>query len=216
MNIAANSYLFLISFLTNLKNFLKSLTMIDVIFFFAVLLLMILLVTLYYFIKSNEDYYDVTDKSNNESNSSETLLENKEDLSASGFTEENAVININELDNSYLFNSISEDEEGELLDLETISKKLENKETTPIDLTMFEEEQERDAIISYDELIRKSSSPTVTYKKETMLDDLSVKEVDIESLSNSLVHKEAASEALSYSEEEEFLDSLKKLQQQLN
>ena len=216
MNIAANSYLFLISFLTNLKNFLKSLTMIDVIFFFAVLLLMILLVTLYYFIKSNEDYYDVTDKSNNESNSNETLLENKEDLSASGFTEENAVININELDNSYLFNSISEDEEGELLDLETISKKLENKETTPIDLTMFEEEQERDAIISYDELIRKSSSPTVTYKKETMLDDLSVKEVDIESLSNSLVHKEAASEALSYSEEEEFLDSLKKLQQQLN
>ena len=217
MNISDINYLFFSSFLTNLKNFLASLTMIDVIFFFAVLLLMILLVTLFYFIKSNEDYYDVHEENNNDFNQVENFVEESQSSPSIDYSEENAVININEIDNN-LFNSTYNDEEGELLDLETISKKLENKENTPIDLTMFEEEQERDAIISYDELLKKSSIPTVTYKRETMLDDLSVKEVDLDSLSKPLVKNESESvnQTISYGEEEAFLDALKRLQQQLN
>ena len=217
MNISDINYLFFSSFLTNLKNFLASLTMIDVIFFFAVLLLMILLVTLFYFIKSNEDYYDVHEENNNDFNQVENFVEESQSSPSIDYSEENAVININEIDNN-LFNSTYNDEEGGLLDLETISKKLENKENTPIDLTMFEEEQERDAIISYDELLKKSSIPTVTYKRETMLDDLSVKEVDLDSLSKPLVKNESESvnQTISYGEEEAFLDALKRLQQQLN
>ena len=217
MNISDINYLFFSSFLTNLKNFLASLTMIDVIFFFAVLLLMILLVTLFYFIKSNEDYYDVHEENNNDFNQVENFVEESQSSPSIDYSEENAVININEIDNN-LFNSTYNDEEGELLDLETISKKLENKENTPIDLTMFEEEQEIDAIISYDELLKKSSIPTVTYKRETMLDDLSVKEVDLDSLSKPLVKNESESvnQTISYGEEEAFLDALKRLQQQLN
>ena len=54
--------LFLISstnIFNNIKDFLSSLTIIDVTFFFAVLFLMIVVVTLLYFIKVNEEVKEV-------------------------------------------------------------------------------------------------------------------------------------------------------------
>ena len=181
--------------LNNIKEFLSSLTMIDVIFFFAVLLLMILIVTLLYFIKVNEE---VRIKDNIEENNNELLNNNveKEEINYYG----------------------DDDEEGELLDLESITKALENKENN-IDLTAFEEEQEKDAIISYDELINKTKSGSINYKSENTFDDLTVKEVDLNNLINESSKTEVEvnkSQVISYAQEEAFLEALKKLQKQIN
>ena len=182
-----------IDFIKNVKDFVSSLTIIDITFFFSVVLLMILVVTLLYFIKMNEDTKD-----------NEEII--KENLTKD--------LNVNKEEAKY-----SDEEEGELFDLESITKALESKEPSNIDLTAFEEEQEKDAIISYDELINKSKSGAINYKSESMLDDLLVKEVDLNNIvdestgSSEIVGK---TQVISYAQEEAFLEALKKLQQQLN
>lgn len=195
MNI--NNFLLIsnINILSNIKEFLSSLTVIDVTFFFAVLLLMILIVTLLFFIKLNEESKD---------------------------KEEDIEKIVNDLDENKAEEEVkyySDDEEGELLDLESITKALENKQNENIDLTAFEEEQEKDAIISYDELINKTKTGSINYKSENMMDDLVVKEVDLDNLINESIKNEnetIKSQVISYAQEEAFLDALKKLQQQLN
>ena len=192
-----------VNIIKNLSDFLSSLTLIDVIFFFSIILLMVLVVVLLYFIKVNEDVVESDDKkenlelSNIESSINEDLSSPKEEV------------------NYY------DDEEGELIDLKCISEALDNGEKN-IELTKFEEEQEKDAIISYDELLRKTQSNEINYKNEVMMDDLSVKEVDLENFIkentdeinnvpvNNTVH------VISYHQEEAFLESLKKLEKQLN
>lgn len=184
--------------LRNIKDFLSSLTVIDVTFFFSVLLLMILIVTLLYFIKLNEEV---------------KVKEDIEDLNKNINDEKVSYVDENKVVNSY------DDEEGELLDLETITKALENKENNNIDLTVFEEEQEKDAIISYDELINKTKTGSINYKNESMMDDLSVKEVDLNNLfteSSGAGVEINRSQVISYAQEEAFLEALKKLQKQIN
>ena len=184
--------------LRNIKDFLSSLTVIDVTFFFSVLLLMILIVTLLYFIKLNEEV---------------KVKEDIEDLNKNINDEKVNYVDENKIVNSY------DDEEGELLDLETITKALENKENNNIDLTVFEEEQEKDAIISYDELINKTKTGSINYKNESMMDDLSVKEVDLNNLFTESSGAEVEinrSQVISYAQEEAFLEALKKLQKQIN
>ena len=125
---------------------------------------------------------------------------------------------VNYVDENKIVNSY-DDEEGELLDLETITKALENKENNNIDLTVFEEEQEKDAIISYDELINKTKTGSINYKNESMMDDLSVKEVDLNNLFTESSGAEVEinrSQVISYAQEEAFLEALKKLQKQIN
>ena len=181
--------------LKNVSDFLSSLTLIDVIFFFSIILLMVLVVVLLYFIKVNEDVVEEESKENIISKI-ESETEEKSDEEESAFVDE-----------------------GELVDLTSIKAALENLDNTKVDLTAFEEEQEKDAIISYDELINKSKSGCINYKNETMIDDLSVKEVDLDNLINE-VNKEEANKidthVISYAQEEAFLEALKKLQQQLN
>lgn len=213
----------ILSFTENLKNFLSSLTAIDIIFFFAVILLMILLVSLLYFIKSNEDYSDENNYVNMNIDNN-IKQDNKEFDYTNSFVENNHNFEEsikNNYDNETSFDNLARpiDEEGELLDLESITKALENKETNNIDLTSFEEEQERDAIISYDELLRKQQPQQpykVSYKKEMMYDDLSVKEVDLDSLSNPVIEEKHDIKLVSYEEEEAFLEALKSLQKSLN
>ena len=196
MNILNNILISSAGIFKNIKDFLSSLTVIDVVFFFAVLLLMILVVTLLYFIKINEE---VKEK--------DEIIEElrNEELSKNNSEEE--------------IKYYSDDEEGELLDLASITKALENKENDNIDLTAFEEEQEKDAIISYDELINKTKTGSINYKNESMLDDLSVKEVDLDNLINESASTEievSKSQVISYAQEEAFLEALKKLQKQIN
>ena len=189
--------LFLISstnIFNNIKDFLSSLTIIDVTFFFAVL--MIVVVTLLYFIKVNEEVKEKDEIIEELTTDQNSIKEDKEEVKYYG-----------------------DDEEGELLDLESITKALENKTNDAIDLTTFEEEQEKDAIISYDELINKTNFGTINYKNESMYDDLSVKEVDLDHLINETDKSSVEvtkTQVISYAQEEAFLEALKKLQKQIN
>lgn len=78
------------------------------------------------------------------------------------------------------------DEEPEVIEvlsrdnsIEEISKMIEDTlEQEPIDLTRFEEEQEKDAIISYDELVKRAGAKKIVYKVETK--EESIKEEKIE------------------------------------
>ncbi|MBR5662607.1 MAG: hypothetical protein IKX00_03015 [Bacilli bacterium] len=179
----------------NIKDFLSSLTVIDITFFFAILFLMIVVVSLLCFIKVNEE---VKEK--------DEIIEE--------LTKDQEIKNDNTEEVKYY-----DDEEGELLDLESITKALENKTNDAIDLTTFEEEQEKDAIISYDELISKTNNGTINYKNESMLDDLSVKEVDLDHLINETDKTSVEvtkPQVISYAQEEAFLEALKKLQKQIN
>ena len=191
--------LFLISstnIFNNIKEFLSSLTIIDVTFFFAVLFLMIVVVTLLYFIKVNEEVKEKVEIIEELTSDQNSIKEDKEEVKYYG-----------------------DDEEGELLDLESITKALENKTNDAIDLTTFEEEQEKDAIISYDELINKTNFGTINYKNESMYDDLSVKEVDLDHLINETDKSSVEvtkTQVISYAQEEAFLEALKKLQKQIN
>ncbi|MCR5787959.1 MAG: hypothetical protein K6G37_02625 [Bacilli bacterium] len=210
-----------LSFLDNVKSFLSSLTLIDVVFFFSVLLLMILVVVLLYFIKLNEDSIETIEEIKEEpakEEVKETLTEaiaSEKLIEDEVYNEENAPISTDEI----LKTDIYDDEEGELLDLEAITKKLEENKSTNVDLTSFEEEQEKEAIISYDELISKTRGGAINYKKESMIDDVSVKEVDLSNIVNStsnavIENKEA--KVIRYDEEEAFLSALKTLQKQIN
>lgn len=65
--------------------------------------------------------------------------------------------------------------------IEEISKMIENTlEQEPINLTVFEEEQEKDAIISYDELVKRAGAKKIVYKVETKEEP--VKEQKIEEI----------------------------------
>jgi hypothetical protein len=56
--------------------------------------------------------------------------------------------------------------------IEEISKLIENTlEQEPIDLTNFEEEQEKDAIISYDELVKRAGAKKIIYRAETKAEE---------------------------------------------
>ena len=194
-----------VNIIKNLSDFLSSLTLIDVIFFFSIILLMVLVTVLLYFIKVNEDVVEVEEETNDNTPKTEEVL---------NITKE--YTNEPKEEVSYY-----DDEEGELIDLKSISEALDNGEKN-IELTKFEEEQEKDAIISYDELLRKTQNTGINYKNEVMMDDLSVKEVDLENFINE--NKEEINntvtkpnvQVISYYQEEAFLESLKKLEQQLN
>lgn len=181
---------------STIKGFVSSLTMIDVIFFFSIILLMNLVIILLYFIKLNDDSSNVEVVKNN-------VVEEKEEV-----IENNILSNYNV-------------EEDELIDLETITRALEKRESSAVELTKFEEDQENDAIISYDELISRTKNNEINYKKESMIETVAVKEVDVDNITTEL-NKENINEeninvnVISYREEEEFLKALKTLQSQLN
>ena len=54
------------------------------------------------------------------------------------------------------------------------------KNPKPIDLTAFEEEEEKNAIISYDELVKKAGAKKIVYKTEKATINEEVKEEKIE------------------------------------
>ena len=105
-------------------------------------------------------------------------------------------------------------EEGELLDLETITKRLEENNSEPITMNDDEEEQEQRAIISYDELLEKQKDLKINYEEEEQKGDLTIKKVDLDNISTP-VEKEPP-KSISFEKEEAFLDALKKLQEQIN
>lgn len=192
--------------------FLKSLSFVDVVFLTAVILLLILIVTLLYFIKINKDEISEDDLfSQNMKNNEikEKPKEKKEDIIDKIVKENTEEINDEEYN----------DEEGELLDLESLTKKLkaeQNADQTKID--KYEQEQEEKAIISYDELLKKNNHYAINYEKEEVVDDLIIKKVNLNDLVNKNIEENINNNVrvISYQKEEDFLKALKELNSLLN
>ena len=191
------------SIIKDIYNFINSLSFVDIVFLGAVIALLILIVTLVYFIKINKD--EVLENS---------ILDNKvtnkkEDIVDMIIKENTEKIKEEEYN----------DEEGELLDLESLTEKLKNEEKTDqIKIDKYEQEQEEKAIISYDELLSKKNHYAINYEKEEQLDDIVVKKVNLNDLVNKNVEDNAKNivQVISYQKEEDFLKALKELNSLLN
>lgn len=170
----------------------SALSWVDIVFFLAVMFLIILVVTLIYFILINDE------EDNNSKNSVkkiEITEPNKEEVAI--FDDPN--------------------EEGELIDLKTLTKRLEEKENNPIAMNDYEEEQEQKAIISYDELISRDKDYKLNYEEEQQVGDITIKKVDLDNISTPVAKEEKPlPKVISYEKEEAFLEALKKLQEQIN
>lgn len=193
--------------LKDIYSFLRILSLVDIIFFVAIITLLILLVTLVYFIRINkdvlkeDDFFPPTDSKQKveEVKTENNIIEEKKAPEVELVEEYN-------------------DEEGELLDLESLTKKLKEEGTERVTCTEYEKDQEEKAIISYEELLQKKNKYAINYEKEEIMDDLIVKKVNL----NDLVNKNeedivnAEIRVISYQKEEAFLDALKELNKILN
>ena len=108
----------------------------------------------------------------------------------------------------------------DMLDLEKISKNIESEyKPEPIELTSYEQEQEDNAIISYEELVKNKDtgySYDESYKSND--DEISVKKLDLDKVSNKVESPQEHIEVklMTYDKEEAFLAALKQLQKELN
>lgn len=208
------------NFLKDVYNFISYLTFVDIFFFVAIITLLILIVTLIYFIKINNDV--LNDNDNSSKGNSEKIKKNYNSL-------ENDILNIIEnsdqeeikkndsLDNVEEYN----DEEEALLDLESLTKKLQTEQSQKeVSITAYEKDQEEKAIISYDELLKKRNKYAINYEKEEVFDDLVVKKVNLHDLENKNEIEEIKEikgvRVISYTKEEAFLSALKELNKLLN
>lgn len=106
-------------------------------------------------------------------------------------------------------------------DIEAVTKAIE-KDYKPetIRLTSYEEEQENNAVISYEELLKNKDKISVSYDDEYEFEEptLSVKKFDLTNTSETPVIDESKLKVqlMSYEKEEEFLKALKDLQSNLS
>lgn len=106
-------------------------------------------------------------------------------------------------------------------DIEAVTKAIE-KDYKPetIRLTSYEEEQENNAVISYEELLKNKDKKSVSYDDEYEFEEptLNVKKFDLTNTSETPVIDESKLKVqlMSYEKEEEFLKALKDLQSNLS
>ena len=106
-------------------------------------------------------------------------------------------------------------------DIEAVTKAIE-KDYKPetIRLTSYEEEQENNAVISYEELLKNKDKISVSYDDEYEFEEptLSVKKFDLTNTSETPVIDESKLKVqlMSYEKEEDFLKALKDLQSNLS
>ena len=107
-------------------------------------------------------------------------------------------------------------------DISKVTKNLEEnyKPATPnIKLTSCEEEQENNAIISYDELVKTREMNVVTYDDNfsNTEPDLDIKKIDLEGTGKiKIIDPKIEVKLIEYEKEEEFLRVLKDLQSKLS
>jgi hypothetical protein len=109
----------------------------------------------------------------------------------------------------------------ERFDLEKITKNIE-RDYKPVNirLTSYEQEQEDNAIISYDELVSQMNNNKINYDVSYTHedDDISVKKIDVDHEFKGELHvsnNRTGLTCMSYEKEEEFLKALKQLQSTL-
>ena len=122
-------------------------------------------------------------------------------------------------DGEEVLNAVSEKKDD--FDIEAVNKSIE-KDYKPetIRLTSYEEEQENNAVISYEELLKNKDKISVSYDDEYEFEEptLSVKKFDLTNTSETPVIDESKLKVqlMSYEKEEEFLKALKDLQSNLS
>ena len=192
----------------DIYKFINYLSLVDIIFLSAIIVLLILVVTLIYFIRINEDVLGEDD-----------FFPPSNSLKEDDIKKEDIIEKI-EVNNPEVAEEEYNDEEGELLDLESLTEKLKAEEESGerISCTEYEKDQEEKAIISYEELLQKKNKYAINYEKEEVRDDLIVKKVNLNDLVNKNEEVELKEEVrvISYQKEEDFLSALKELNNLLN
>lgn len=122
-------------------------------------------------------------------------------------------------DGEEALNAVSDKKDD--FDIEAVTKAIE-KDYKPetIRLTSYEEEQENNAVISYEELLKNKDKISVSYDDEYEFEEptLNVKKFDLTNTSETPVIDESKLKVqlMSYEKEEEFLKALKDLQSNLS
>ena len=122
-------------------------------------------------------------------------------------------------DGEEALNAVSDKKDD--FDIEAVTKAIE-KDYKPetIRLTSYEEEQENNAVISYEELLKNKDKISVSYDDEYEFEEptLSVKKFDLTNTSETPVIDESKLKVqlMSYEKAEEFLKALKDLQSNLS
>lgn len=173
----------------NLYTYIGSFSLTDVIFFSALIILLILIVVMIYIVKINLTPEETVN----------TILTNNDPVPPI-------------IDEEYSNNEYSDDEECAIIDMASLTKKIEDSNKDEfMTLSEYEEEQEKTAIISYEELVNKSKKiipSNITYVEEKEIaPDYKVKQIDVKSLEN----KQVSTVSVNISEEEAFLQSLQSL-----
>ena len=128
-------------------------------------------------------------------------------------------------------------EKEEDIDLQSIINAIDESPKPTIDLTAYEEEQENNAIISYDELVNGVKQKEIYYTKEEMVDDvIPVKKITLDAPKEPVVNirnfeitpgepkitysseekSDVEEKIFAYEKEEAFLKALKQLNELLN
>ena len=122
-------------------------------------------------------------------------------------------------DGEEVLNAVSDKKDD--FDIEAVTKAIE-KDYKPetIRLTSYEEEQENNAIISYDELIRNKDKININYDDEysNPIPELEVRKISFseDKNENTLEMPKLNVKMFEYEEEENFLKALKELQKDLS
>lgn len=110
----------------------------------------------------------------------------------------------------------------ERFDLEAITKNIsENYKPATVRLTSYEQEQEDNAIISYEELVNKMNHNKINYDNNYVHEesDIEVRKIEvdkeIDEKKEFVSNKTSRLNMMNYEKEEEFLSVLKKLQESL-
>ena len=110
--------------------------------------------------------------------------------------------------------------ESDISDLASIKEKIEKDyKPSAVKLTDYEEEQEKNAIISYEELLKNTKNNNVSYDENYVsnTEEISVKKINLDSNSNiENTNSNLKVKLMSYDKEEAFLTALKQLQQNLS
>ena len=114
--------------------------------------------------------------------------------------------------------NINIENKNDSFDLEAVAQDIEkNYKPEAVKLTSYEEEQENNAIISYDELVKTQTNLQFNYDDEYEYEvpELKVKKFDLNNTSEIELPKLNV-KLMSYDKEEEFLKTLKQLQSNLS
>lgn len=124
----------------------------------------------------------------------------------------------------YIIKTGSEEEyvetesDSEELDLNEVVTKIENTVPPVVEFTSYEEEQEEKAIISYDELIKKSKTGAINYNDESSNEEISIKKINLDNMMKTEEANPVVEESyhFHYEREENFLKTLQELSKLLN